>query len=87
MIIIYMIELSDTRFSTSHKAMHSSWVKDFLNPNLCISNLTPLPTTQYMLIDIWIDLRDLFGWIMDFLKQIATALIWNIEETKKSFQL
>jgi len=40
-----------------------------------------------MLIDILIDLRDVFGWIMDFLKQIATALIWNIEETKEPFQL
>ena len=39
-----------------------------------------------MLIDSLIDLGDVFGWIMDFLKQIATALIWYIEETKKPFQ-
>lgn len=43
-------------------------VKSLLYSSLCISNLTPLSKAQYTLIDIWIDLRDLFGCNCGFLK-------------------
>lgn len=41
----------------------------------------------YSLIHVELIWEICLGVIMDFLKQIAIALFWNIEKTKKSFQL